>query len=105
MREIVVKFVILALVVFLVVVEVLRIDITIWEIVVKLLAAVLLVGIIIVEIRKVRPRLCNAFIYRAKETGSIVYCNNDVGDETRDFKKLGDGRVPCDQVVECYFVK
>jgi hypothetical protein len=97
--------VILALVVFLLIVEVLKIDIAIWEIVVKLVATVLLVGIIVVEIRKLRPKLCNAFIYRAKETGSIVYCNNDVGDETRDFKKLGEGRVPCDQVVECYFVK
>jgi hypothetical protein len=105
MREIVVKFVILALVVFLLIVEVLKIDIAIWEIVVKLVAIVLLVGIIVVEIRKLRPKLCDAFIYRAKETGSIVYCNNDVGDETRDFKKLGEGRVPCDQVVECYFVK
>ena len=104
-REIVVKFIILALIVLLAVLELLQINITAWELVIKIIAIMLVVGIVVVEFRKLRPRLCHAFIYRNKETGAIVYCENDQGDDTRDFHKLGDGQIPCDQVGECFFVK
>ena len=101
-QEIVVKIVVLVLLVFLLLIEILVIDIRIVQIVVTLIAVLLTLTIVIVEIRRPR-RLCDAFIYKHKENGSLQYCENDQGDETRDFRKLGEGKMPCDLVDRCSF--
>ncbi|MFN0104777.1 MAG: hypothetical protein ACKV2U_22160 [Bryobacteraceae bacterium] len=106
-KEILVKILIFVLVLTLLVVEVLKIDIQVWEIVIKIVVLVLTLAIIVVEVQKAakRKRLCHAFIYQHKENRSIVYCENDQGDETRDFRRIGEGQIPCDQVGQCFFVR
>lgn len=99
-QEIVVKVIVLVLLIFLLVIEILVIDIRIVEIIVTLIAVLLTLLIVVVEIRRPK-RLCHAFIYKHKENGSIIYCENDQGDETRDFRKLGEGEMPCDLVDRC----
>lgn len=94
---------IFVLVLILLVVELLKIDIQIWEILIKVVVLVLTVVIIVVEVRK--KKMCHGFIYQHKENRSIVYCNNDQGNETRDFVKIGDGQVPCELTGDCFFVK
>ena len=99
-QEIIVKVIVLVLLVFLLVVEILVIDIRIVQIVVTLVAVLLTLIIIVVEVRRPR-RLCDAFIYKSRKTGALLYCRNDQGDETQDFVKLGEGKVPCDWVLLC----
>ncbi len=108
MKEILVKVLIFLLVLILLILEFLKIGIPGWEIIIKLLVLLLLIIIIVVEAKKPKKKkkkLCHAFIYQHKENRSIFYCDNDSGDETRDFRKIGDGPVPCDQVDHCDFVK
>ncbi len=96
-QEILVKTAILFLVLFLLIVEILVIDIRIIQIVVTLVAVILLIVIIVVEVRRPK-RLCHAFIYQNRETGELLFCKNDAGNNPRDFRKVGEGQVPCDQV-------
>ncbi|HEX5708955.1 MAG TPA: hypothetical protein VFX96_16765 [Pyrinomonadaceae bacterium] len=106
MKEIMVKIFIFCLVLILLIVEVLRIQIEFWEIVIKIAVLVLTLVIIVVEVRVVEKakKQCRAFIYQSKsELRSIVLCANDQGDETKDFIKVGEGMVPCDRVVNCFF--
>jgi hypothetical protein len=105
--EISIKILIFTLVFVLLVVELLVIQIQFIEIVIKLLVLVLTLVIIIVERRKAAAaaKMCNAFIYQHKENRSIVYCENDEGDETRDFRKIGEGRIRCDLVGRCSFAR
>ncbi len=97
-QEILVKIFIFVLVLFLLIVEILIIDIRIVQIVVTLLALILLLVIIVVEVRRPK-RLCHAFIYQNRESGELLFCRNDAGDNPRDFRKVGEGQVPCDQVM------
>ena len=99
-QEIVVKIFVLVLLIFLLIIDILVIDIRIVQIIVTLIAVLLTLIIVIVEIRRPK-RLCHAFIYKHKENDSILYCENDEGDETRDFRKLGEGKMPCDLVNRC----
>ena len=103
-QEITLKILIFVLVLILLVVEVFFIDINIRiiEIAIKIIALVLLLVIIIVEIRN---RTCHAFIYQHKENGTFQYCSNDQGEETRDFRKVGEGEFPCEQVGRCSFAR
>jgi len=109
MREIVVKIVIFILVFFLLILELVRIEINleVWLIVIKVLVLILTLIIIVVEVKKENraKKICRAFIYQHKENRSIVFCENDQGDETRDFRKVGEGTFPCDKVNRCSFVK
>jgi len=67
----------------------------------------LMVVIIVAERKKAAAaaKMCEAFIYQHKENRSIVYCENDEGDETRDFRKIGQGRIRCDLVSRCAFAR
>lgn len=103
-QEIVVKIFVLILLIFLLLVEIFVIDIRLIRIVVTLVALILTLVIVVVEVRRPK-RLCHAFIYKHKENGSIRYCENDEGDETRDFRKLGEGKMPCDLVEKCFFAR
>ena len=42
-----------------------------------------------------------AHIYENRETGELLYCSNDQGENTTDFKYVGTGKVPKDQIVYC----
>jgi len=107
MKEIITKIFIFTFVAILAIVEIVQINIQVWEIVIKIMVLVLTLIIIIVEVRQRarHKKLCHAFIYQHKENRSIVYCDNDQGDDTRDFHKIGEGQVPCDQLGHCSFVK
>ena len=102
-QEIVVKIVILSIILILLIVEVFVIDIRIIQISITVIALILTLVIIIVEVRKGK-RKCHAFIYKNKESGVLLFCKNDQGNETRDFVKVGEGTLPCDQVLSlCEF--
>ena len=99
-QEIVVKILVLVLLIFLLLVQILVIDIRLIQIIVTLVAVLLTLVIIVVEVRRPK-RLCDAFIYKHRENGTLLYCENDEGDNTRDFRKLGEAKVPCHLVGRC----
>lgn len=106
-QEVVIKVIIFMLVLVLLVVEALVIEILYLEIIIKFIVLALTLIIIIVESRRIREKakMCRAFIYQHRENRSIVYCENDEGDETRDFRKIGEGQVRCDLVSRCSFAR
>jgi hypothetical protein len=55
------------------------------------------------EPEKKAPKLCQAYFYKGRETGAIFACDKDLGDNLKDFVKMGDGLYPCELVVHCAF--